>query len=340
MRSPRFLKFQAPTQNAMQMNCNVPTGPIRWGRWLSAIILIVALTSMLACGTSERWIARSIVSAPNTDRVINPSEDTGPNQLRSLGIDRQLRLDVGPPSASLSVWIIEPLHKLTAEAPRGTILVLHGMQDKKVSMVSMGKTLAGEGYRAVLVDLRGHGRSSGQWLTYGLVESRDLSQLIEALAKQGLIAGRVGVYGASYGGATAIMLASIDSRVDAVVSVAAFASMREEVPRYIRHILLGRWIPSTVIEASIDRAGRIAEFNPIDASPQNAIARTQAPVLLIHSRADEKIPYQQGESLHAAAKGHSELILVEGEGHDSIFSDRKGILSRASLAWFNRWVAR
>ena len=33
----------------------------------------------------------------------------------------------------------------------------------------------------MLVDLRGHGGSSGRWLTYGVVESRDLSQLIDQL---------------------------------------------------------------------------------------------------------------------------------------------------------------
>jgi pimeloyl-ACP methyl ester carboxylesterase len=286
-----------------------------------------------------RWIARGIVYAPNTDRVINPADDDGPERLKKLGVDRQLRVDVGPPSASLSVWIIEPTQKWIDHSPRGTILVLHGMQDRKVSMLSMGKTLAAEGYRAVLVDLRGHGRSSGQWLTYGVVESRDLSQLLDALASQGLITGPIGAYGASYGGATTIMLASIDSRAEAVVSVAAFASMREEVPHYVRHVFLGRFVTDSVIEASMDRAGRIASFNPLDASPQNAITRTQAHILLIHSRADEKIPYHQSESLHAAAKNHSELLLVDGEGHDSFYSDRKGILSHETVAWFGRWLS-
>ena len=51
------------------------------------------------------------------------------------------------------------------------------------------------GYRAVLVDLRGHGRSTGKYLTYGVQEAQDISQVIDALEQQQLIAGEIGVLG-------------------------------------------------------------------------------------------------------------------------------------------------
>src|SRR5258706_4821522 len=166
---------------------------------------------------------RSIVYAPNTDKKINPADDPSQSRLVELGVNRQLRVDVGPPPASLAVWIIEPP---TNSSTRGTVLVLHGVQDKKTSMLDIGRRLATAGYRAVLVDGRGHGRSSGQWLTYGVLESRDLSQLLDALATQDLLAGKVGVYGVSYGAAAGIMLAGRDARVAAAVAVAPVSSRR------------------------------------------------------------------------------------------------------------------
>ena len=30
---------------------------------------------------------------------------------------------------------------------------------------------------------------------------------------------------------------------------------------------------------------------------------------------------------------------MEGEGHNSIFSDRRGIVARESIAWFDRWLS-
>ena len=54
-----------------------------------------------------------------------------------------------------------------------------------------------DGFRVIAPDLRGHGRSTGEWLTYGVQESRDLSQLLAALRIPPSLP--VGVMGGSYG---------------------------------------------------------------------------------------------------------------------------------------------
>jgi pimeloyl-ACP methyl ester carboxylesterase len=48
-------------------------------------------------------------------------------------------------------------------------------------MLPAAKELAEAGYRAVLVDLRGHGRSTGKYTTFGVQAAKDLSQVIDAL---------------------------------------------------------------------------------------------------------------------------------------------------------------
>src|SRR5436309_12354926 len=94
---------------------------------------ITALTLFAAAATAAvpNWMPRAIVYAPNTDKKIDPAADRSTSRLAKLGVDRQLRVDVGPPEASLSVWILEPKTNdvSTADSPRGTILVLHGVQD-------------------------------------------------------------------------------------------------------------------------------------------------------------------------------------------------------------------
>jgi dipeptidyl aminopeptidase/acylaminoacyl peptidase len=283
---------------------------------------------------------RAIIYAPNTDKKINPADDLGTDELRRLGVDHQLRVNVGPPAASLSVWIIEPTNQreIRDTTPRGTLLVLHGVQDQKTSMLSTAKSLAARGFRAVLVDSRAHGRSSGQWVTYGAIESHDLVQLLDALQRQQLLAKPVGAFGVSLGAATSIMLAGIDSRVRAVVAVAPFATMHDEVFHYARRLFPRWWLSDDFIERSIASAGREAGFNPQDASPLRAIAKTNARVLLIHGRADKKIPYHDSELLHAASRDQSELILLDGEDHDSLSRDQSGVVALRSQEWFDRWL--
>jgi alpha-beta hydrolase superfamily lysophospholipase len=72
------------------------------------------------------------------------------------GVDQQFQVKVGPPEASLSVSVIEPEGGI--EQTKGTVLVLHGVHTRSFWMLRQVKDLAGAGYRAVLVDLRGHGR--------------------------------------------------------------------------------------------------------------------------------------------------------------------------------------
>ena len=113
-------------------------------------------------------------------------------------------------------------HALPEAALKGTILFLHGLALQKETCGFWAYQIAAAGYRAVLVDLRGHGQSTGDWLTYGVVESRDIVRVIDRLDEKGLLAGKVGLFGESYGAAVALQTAARDDRVRAVVALAAF----------------------------------------------------------------------------------------------------------------------
>lgn len=307
--------------------------PRPWSRRALRALAVVGALALAGGITVEHLGAAAIVYAPNAGHPPSPAKD--PPVVAEAGLEtRALHVEVGPPSASLSLWLLGPA---APRAPRATVFVLHGIRDQKRSMVGWGERLAAMGYRAVLVDSRGHGRSSGDHLTYGVLEARDLSQALDALTAQGLAPGRVGVMGVSYGAATAIEWAAVEPRVAAVVAVAPFQSLRAVVPVYVERFLpgVGGLIPDLLIGRAIARAGRTGGFDP-DQSPLEAITRTRAPVLLVHGREDVNIPPSHSEALHARALDHSELLLVEGEDHQSITADRSGILWRRAGAWLQK----
>jgi pimeloyl-ACP methyl ester carboxylesterase len=200
-------------------------------------------------------------------------------------------------------------------------------------MRGMGQLLAEGGYRSILIDLRGHGSSEGDWLTYGVVDARDLSQVLDAIERHNLLAEPVSVFGCSYGAATAIQLAGCDARIRSVVAVAPFATLHVAVHSYAKLVGLGFILPGAMIDQAIQDAGRIGHFNPSDASPIQAIQQTDARVLLIHGTADWKIPPRSSQELHAVALHHSHLILVERAGHDSVMAEVRNRLMADVLAW-------
>jgi alpha-beta hydrolase superfamily lysophospholipase len=239
----------------------------------------------------------------------------------------ELAVEVGPPGAVLSVAVMD------APSPRGTVFVLPGIRDSKESMRGWGEMLVGDGYRAVLVDLRGQGRSTGAYLTYGVQESADLSQVLDTLTAQNVVAGPFGVMGNSYGAATAIEWAAHDRRIEAVVAVSPFASLRAIVPAY--GILPA---PGSFVNRIIALAGDRGGFDPDAASPVDAIARTAAPVLLIHGRSDARIASWHSERIHEAGAGHSELVLVDGEGHETVGAAPRTHLADRSKRWFATYL--
>ena len=317
----------------------------RLPRWFAATVVSAAMLSFVLLNGCTGWLARSIVWGPNTDKVIDPAADPSDEALTRLGVDRHLRVDVGPPAASLSLWVVDPPRAATAATrptPRGTVLILHGINDRKDTMLGLGKQFAARGYRSVLVDLRAHGRSSGQWLSFGAVEAKDLSQVLDSLDDRGLVAGQVGVFGPSFGGGVAVQFAGRDQRVKAAVSVCGFTSMRDVTPRVFRMYAPApfKWVLlDSSIQRAITEAGRIGNFEPDDASALRAIRRTEAQVLLIHGKRDTKIPPRHSERLHTAAPDRSRLVLLDNEDHDSILAgDAGGVVVREAAAWLDQWL--
>jgi pimeloyl-ACP methyl ester carboxylesterase len=238
-------------------------------------------------------------------------------------VEGELRVTVGPPAAALSLEILD-----SRDTPRGTVFLLHGIRADKSQVRGWGRMLADAGFRAVLVDLRGHGRSTGEWLSYGVVESKDLAQALDALSERGLVVGRVGVMGFSYGASTAIEWAGTDTRIDAVVAAAPFASLRAVVPGY------APLFPASFVESAVDAAGREAGFDPDEASPARAVQRTVAAVLVIHGEDDTTIPPWHSRQICAAGSDHAELLLVPGATHQSIIDS--ALLRERSTEWFGR----
>lgn len=307
-------------------------------RRLTGAALLAGVMLASGCGGMVKPL---IVYAPN--HGWQPSEEPGKlhNGPDAWGIDHEMYVQVGPPGALLRTWIVEPDDETLRPdgQPRGTIFVLHGFRNQAFWMRDKAHRFAEEGYRAVLVDLRGHGGSSGGFISYGAQESKDLVKVADALKREGLLSGPIGVWGISMGGSTAIQWAGRDERISAVVAVAPFTKMSAIVPVAVRTMLpVGGWFMSDEeIRTIMHQAALEAGFDPAEADALRAIQKTKAPVLILHGTWDAVVPPEHGEQLHEAAPDHSELVQLGWTGHVSAhFNDEA--LGRA-VGWFNEHLA-
>jgi hypothetical protein len=336
------------------------------------ILRILLILIIPAMGTGcNNYVAEKFVRAPNTGSAIR-GLDAPDSVLADHHVAEQLRVNVGPPGASLSVWIVNavsapaflsldpgsgsrdrPVARLTVlpqtqpsiqddRPPKGTIFLLHGLEESKENVESQFYSygLACEGYRVVLVDLRGHGRSTGDHIGYGGYEAHDLSQVLDVLQSRGLIAGNVGVLGVSYGASVGICWAAVDPRVKVVVALEPFSSLRFASRDAGASMLLAfRWMFSkNDLQDITDRIGRIDGFDPDHASPLYAIAHMTTPVLLIHGKLDDFLYPEHSIRLHEAAPDHSQLILVDGADHFDLWYKAIAMIMKESNEWFERYL--
>lgn len=100
---------------------------------------------------------------------------------------------------------------------RGTVIFLHGIMDNRGSSGKILNHFQQMGFDAVALDLRAHGESGGDVCTFGVLEKRDLSRVIDSLSP-----GPVVLMGTSLGAAIALQTAAVDNRISAVVAAESF----------------------------------------------------------------------------------------------------------------------
>ena len=203
------------------------------------------------------------------------------------------------------------------ENTKGTIILLHGSSHDKTHFLDLSEFLSANGFNSVALDSRGFGESEGQFLTYGAKETKDIQSLISQLIKdEGL--SNIGLWGQSIGGALTLQAMGTDNRIKYGIAESAFTDLRTNIQYYFkRHAGFSLDIFSTYL---VNRAGRIADFNPDDANPYKYSANITQPILVVHGGKDQAIPIIEGKANFSRVKSlDKEFIEIKSAGHSDIW---------------------
>ncbi len=176
-------------------------------------------------------------ATPSATPSTSPSPSTTPTPDGGAPVEVEtLQVPVGAePSApddavtlDVAVYRVDPAEDDGPDR-RPAVLLAHGFGGTREDADARARELAGEGFVALAWTARGFGDSGGLvHLDAPDFEVADASALVDLLAERDdvLLDGtgdpRVGVAGASYGGALGLLLAGTDDRVDAVASALAW----------------------------------------------------------------------------------------------------------------------
>lgn len=270
-------------------------------------MFLVSILSLLGLLWMARAAAHALIlrglRAPRVAAQVNPQD---------LGFAARPVHLPGPNGKTLFAWFIPALG--VAQAP--AVLVMHGWGANASMMLSSAAPLSDAGFALLLIDARCHGASEDEAFTSLPRFAEDIEAGLDwlALAPQ-VDATRMAVIGHSVGAGAALLSATLRADIRAVISISAFAHPYEVMRRFlathhIPYFAVG-WYVLRHVQHVIG-----ARFD--DIAPLRSIAHVRCPVLLVHGKDDDMVPFEDARRLLAAGRaGQVELLAVDGR-HDPI----------------------
>ncbi|MFD4034882.1 alpha/beta fold hydrolase [Streptomyces sp. NPDC058637] len=301
------------------------------GRWAA---VVAALAVLAAAGT---WTAVADDSAPSVRRE-----------------DRIMRMN--------GVSVDTSYFTAGGSQRRPAVLIGHGFGGSKNDVRAQAEKLAADGYAVMTWSARGFGKSSGEiTLNAPDGEVEDVSGLVDWLAGRPEVEldakgdPRVGVTGASYGGAVSLLAAGYDERVDAIAPVISYWNLADALfpDGVFKKLWAGIFVSSgggcakfekqlcemyerVAVSGKPDTAARelLTERSPV------AVAdRIDVPALIVQGQSDSLFPLGQADAMAKAISGNGAPVSVDwiAGGHDGGDAEADRVEGRIGT-WFDRYL--
>ncbi|WP_326697544.1 alpha/beta fold hydrolase [Streptomyces sp. NBC_01754] len=245
---------------------------------------------------------------------------------------------------------------------RPAVLIGHGFGGSKDDVRAQAEKLAADGYAVLTWSARGFGKTTGEiTLNAPDAEVRDVSGLIDWLAGRPEVQldakgdPRVGVTGASYGGAVSLLAAGYDPRVDAVAPMITYWDLADALfpDGVFKKLWAGLFVTTgggcqklekrlcemyerVAVSGKPDEAARrlLTERSPV------AVAdRIDVPALIVQGQSDSLFPLDQADAMAEAIRANGAPVAVDwiAGGHDggNMEADR---VQRRIGQWFDRYL--
>lgn len=198
------------------------------------------------------------------------------------------------------------------------IVMLHGVNRSRLSVVRAARWLRRIGYSVLLLDLRGHGSSGGKYATYGHAEIADVTSALSHVCgwmPEGCE--KIGLFGLSMGAAISIELASKSPAVACLWVDSPYASLQEVSEKYAASFVPELMRPGARALASIAErvAGWRAQFQIAEREPAKFAPGVRCPACVVHGTLDDLVEIEQGRKVYEALAGPKEFWKVEGADH-------------------------
>ena len=295
---------------------------MRLKKWLKRLLILFILGGIAGYVITYHVAPYAIIAKHTlTGEIPNNDELVSFEKMNVLGID----------SVQLDSYLVSPKN----DSIKGIVILIHGIGSCKEQFIDLARKFADEQIGSFIFDLRAHGKSEGEYCTYGFQEKYDVQNIVSKL-KSHYPNLPIGIMGSSLGGAVAIQALELDERIQFGVIECTFGQLDQIVFDYQKRFTFGVGFKS-ITDIALERAGEIADFDPEKIRPINSVKQIEQPMFIAHGDKDIHISPEYGKALYdnlASIDKHFEL--VKGADHNYIHQIGGAEYSRKVLNFINR----
>ncbi len=279
---------------------------------------LVVVAGLLGCLVVAAWLVTGALIAPVPREIGAPPPDLGARSVTFHGAS----------GSTIHGWF-------AAGVPGGgAVLLLHGVRGDRRDMLARARFLHRLGYAVLLLDFQAHGESAGRQITFGHLESHDVTAGLIFL-RETAPGERIGVIGVSLG-AAAFVLAEPRPPPDAVVLESMYPTLELAVKDRLRLHLgpLGPVLAPLLLIQVRPRLGiPVSELRPID-----RVGLIHAPVLIASGTQDRHTSIEEAMAVFGAARDPKSFWAVPGAAHVDLHAFATDEYERRISVFLDRYL--
>lgn len=193
-------------------------------------------------------------------------------------------------------------------------IVIHGYTAQGKNMIGFAKEYYDRGYNVLVLDLRGHGSSEGDYIGMGWHDRLDLIDWCNYLINKNTDC-KIILHGVSMGAATVMMATGeeLPENVKVAIEDCGYTSMWDEFKMQLNRLFNLPSFPvlnaaSTVCKI---RAGYMLE----EGSAVQQVKKSKTPTLFIHGEEDTFVPFEMLDIIYESANCEKQKLVIEGAAH-------------------------
>ncbi|SMG51159.1 alpha/beta hydrolase [Paenibacillus aquistagni] len=192
-------------------------------------------------------------------------------------------------------------------------LIVHGYTAALPWSCQFAAMFKQKGFNVLLVDQRRHGRSDGQYTTFGFHEKYDIQAWVDWIVARKGEDCMIGLHGQSLGGGTVLEYAAIHRpQVRFIIADCPYSDLTKLMRHQLAKYYLPPWPTMRLMDKLLEKH---AGFRMADIRPIKNMKQCKLPVLFIHGKDDVFVPTWMSEELYAAKSSPSALLLVDHAAH-------------------------